>query len=196
MALKIKKQIKNSDGTITELEGTEAEVEAFLKKQNKKDESTQTKKKNLILGKEMAAVIQDMIDAAITKHALHNHLNLQPKEVHHWHFNNGYWWRPAWVGGVFTYQTSNVDPNVYGTTGITLCNNVSELSSKIGVPQSEIPVNALSVSTTAAASSNMLSSNNNIKFGTVQMGKVDPANYTMDSLPGVTSGFINMNIKS
>lgn len=59
MALKIKKQIKNPDGTFTELEGTEAEIEAYEKKQRKKNESVQ--KKREILTDEIRRMVQDEV---------------------------------------------------------------------------------------------------------------------------------------
>ena len=49
MALKIRKQFKNPDGTITEVEGTEKEIREYEKKKEKINEVPQ-KKKGIILG--------------------------------------------------------------------------------------------------------------------------------------------------
>ena len=47
--LRIRKEIKNQDGTITEVEGTEAEVEAYERKQEKKRQSETVKKERKLL---------------------------------------------------------------------------------------------------------------------------------------------------
>jgi hypothetical protein len=137
MALKIKKIITNDKGQIEEeLEGTEAEIENYLKKRSKKQETTQ-KKKNLILGKEMRAAIQEMIDDALNKTAQFS----QSKVVeHHWYHNNGWWWRPTWVGGNYVYQATQYDPNRYvvASSNFVTCNTAQEMGSHIGLDATHI----------------------------------------------------------
>jgi len=196
--LKIKKQIKNSDGTITELEGTEAEVEAFLKKQSKKDETVSPKKKNLILGKEMQAAVQQLIDEAITAHLLRfNHLNTHTVE-HHWYQSNGWWWKPYWDQGRWTYMYTQNDPNTYtgirGVTntissGIYTCNSSAELSSKLGLDAHHIDQQMGG----AQNSSDYVlttTSNSGVNTGNhlATIGSLIQDNFT--------SGMINANIKS
>ena len=134
MALKIKKQIKNSDGTITELEGTEAEVEAFLRKQEKKKESIENRKKDLILGKSATEQIRKLIQEEIAK--------IPPaRDIHHWHYDNGYWWRPLWANGVWTYQYTQANPNTWYSTaglgdtygGVLTCANISSQEADKGI---------------------------------------------------------------
>lgn len=54
--MKIRKQYKNEDGTITEVEGTEEEIAKFEKKRNKKQDEGATKKKDILYGKEIVYV--------------------------------------------------------------------------------------------------------------------------------------------
>lgn len=52
MAIKIRKQYKNDDGTITEVEGTEEEIAKYERKRDKKKDESTTKKKDILYGKE------------------------------------------------------------------------------------------------------------------------------------------------
>lgn len=68
MALKIKKNIKQQDGTIIELEGTEAEIEAWEKKQAKRQKSENIKQEKTILyGKDLLKNIRKIIVKEIAK---------------------------------------------------------------------------------------------------------------------------------
>jgi hypothetical protein len=200
MALKIKKQIKNSDGTITELEGTEAEVEAFLKKQSKKDESLVQKKKNLILGREMRAAIQEMIDDALNKTAQFS----QSKVVeHHWYHNNGWWWRPTWVGGNYVYQATQYDPNRYAvaSNNCITCNSSAELGSNIGVNEGFV-VNTVGQGVSNLVGTKVTASDYASNWCAVTNTVGAASTYTCDTnanalTPGnISSGIINLNIKS
>lgn len=130
--LKIKKQVKDPEtGLITEIEGSEAEVEAFLKKHEKmRQQESPKRKRDLILGKGMSE--------ADLRRIIREEIAAAPKaaQVIHWHHNNGWWWAPYWnptIGGVSYYYTSS-DPNVdpvkitYAST-----NNADEVASKVGL---------------------------------------------------------------
>ena len=206
MALKIKKQIKNSDGTITELEGTEAEVEAFLKKQSKKDESLVQKKKNLILGKEMRAAIQEMIDAAFANESANTYKRAPQIIEHHWHHYNGWWWKPQWYNGNYTFVATQRDPNLYSTTGAMsgyiTCNTVNDLSSKIGMSANDISSNigapvGQTITTTDASSAWYGVKTNGIVGTTGGVVSTHAATGAGSTVPGnISSGIINLNLKS
>lgn len=213
MALKIKKQIKNSDGTITELEGTEAEIEAFLKKESKKQESVQ-KKKSLILGKGMEARIREIIAEELAKLPA-----AQTSTYHHWYHYNGWWWRPYYtLGGSWLYQYTNSNPTNYTAnslscsenTGVMTCQSAQELSKMVGVPEHQATLSVSSMSSqlgsqllgdtrlfaTNSAGDSLASST----FSCSDDSKgtwVSALNANAGGEVGqYTSGIINMNIKS
>lgn len=155
--LKVKKQIKQQDGTVVEVEGTEAEVEAFERKHEKKQQSEQSKKERKLLldskrtldkltKKELLELLE-LLEQALAKQA-------QPTVVHHWYHSNGWWWRPWWQDGIWTYQYTQTDPNwvltntngtgwMNSNAGVNLnanssqsfftCNSVEELAQHTGV---------------------------------------------------------------
>ena len=188
MALKIKKSILNDKGQIIEeLEGTEAEIESYERKRTKKQESAKSKK-GLLLGKEMLAHVQKLIDEAILKHALvASHSALWQTKVieHHWYRDNGWWWKPQWHNDHYIYMATNQDPSVYsqGTAGgnYITCNSSAELDIKLGqhsgYVDSQLETNAL----------------------TGQIGNwsgVATSCYAAAPAGTVTSGMINLNMKS
>ena len=146
MALKIKKQIKDPQtGLVTEIEGTEAEVEAFLRKHEKMKE-TPKPKKDLILGKGVEERIRQLIAEELGKRLMtHEQLaefvrrnapHQQPQHIHHWYHDNGWWWRPYWTGITWTYQYTNQDPARYdgvnGSPVYSVFNTSDEMSSHLG----------------------------------------------------------------
>lgn len=153
--LRIKKQIKQPDGTILEIEGTEAEIEAYEKKQNKKNESAQ-KKKEILHGKKAKK-----LDMEELKRFLSEEIQKLAaiREVHHWYFNNGWWWRPWYFNGQTTYIYSQTQPasgyvgdisNFYTTT------NAADLSKNIGLNTNEITNKQLAATTYTSATSGLL----------------------------------------
>jgi hypothetical protein len=136
MALKIKKQIKNPDGTMTEIEGTEAEVEAFLRKAQKQNETAEKaeRKKNLILGKEAKAEIQKMIEdavrIAIGAHEILKQHGSSVVHEHHYYRHGGYYWQP-WYDGSYRYRPFNSD--IWVT-----CNSLAEVGTSIGTDVSSL----------------------------------------------------------
>ena len=54
--MKIRKQYKNDDGTITEVEGTEEEIAKYERKRDKKKDEGTSKKKDILYGKEVVYV--------------------------------------------------------------------------------------------------------------------------------------------
>lgn len=148
MALRVKKQIKNPDGTITEIEGTEAEVEAFLRKHDKMKEAPVAKpKRDLILGKDAEDRIRQLIGEELGKRLM-THEQLadfirrtapatgQTHHYHHWYHDNGWWWRPYWTGLAWTYQYTNSDPDKFsgmnGPATYSMFNSSDEMSSHLG----------------------------------------------------------------
>jgi hypothetical protein len=138
--MKIKKQYKQDDGTLIEVEGEEWEIEAYEKKQAKKNESLK-KKKEILHGKAAEEILK--IKNAMNelkKFIVDELIKLQTvREVHHWHYNNGYWWRPWYtpIGPIYFY--SNINPNnIADSSMVFTCNSVAELSSKIGIAKNLI----------------------------------------------------------
>lgn len=137
--LKIKKQIKNSDGTFIEIEGTEEEIERFEKKQKKKYESEQ-KRKEVLLGKTKKL---KGIDVEELRKVLSEEIaKLQAiKEVHHWYYNNGWWWRPWYYGGTTVYLYSQTNPRTVlnGPVGdYYVAGDVVGLVNTIGVSEYDV----------------------------------------------------------
>lgn len=129
--LKIKKQIKNPDGTVTEIEGTEAEVEGFLKKVEKQNETAQRsaeKKRNLILGKEAKAEIQKMIEDAVRLAIVAHEVVKQHSSTivyeHNYYRHGGYYWQP-WYDGSYRYRPLSSESWIK-------CTSAPELGVKIG----------------------------------------------------------------
>lgn len=208
MALNIKKQIKNSDGTITEIQGTEAEIEAYEKKSEKKQQSENAKKERKLLlesqktiekmtKKDLMELIQKMLAAAPTR------------DIHHWHYDNGYWWRPWWQNGIWTYQYSTNNPvysyttnTAYSTTaaqssGVMSCNSVADFSKTTGIKQSTIATNLLASSqgagltNTGLATTGMISSNALNTVGSSMGSSISSA-----VIPSLTSNSGFTNFKS
>jgi hypothetical protein len=218
MALKIKKIITNEKGFITEeLEGTEAEIEAYEKKKSKKDETVK-KKKDLLLGKEMLAQVQKMIDDAVLKHSLFHSHSLVVE--HHWHQTNGWWWKPYMDQGQWRYYYTQNNPNTFGgitgvgqyaTNGITsspgvyTCNSAVEMGSKLGVDASYVEHQVGSgITNTGVVSSNSINGAATeveplwkvLKGSAYDVGmKLGSAGVGQSNLD-ITSGIVNMNIKS
>jgi hypothetical protein len=129
--LKIKKQYKQADGTLIEVEGDEAEIEAFEKKQRKQKAQieSESRKKTILYGKELEDLIRRIAAEEAAK--------ATPKVEHHWHYDwrpwNGYYWRPLWDGVSWTYQYSTAaNP---GDGNYTVCNSAADLSSAIGISE-------------------------------------------------------------
>jgi len=219
MALKVKKSIKQQDGTVVEVEGTEAEVEAFEKKNEKKQQSENAKKERRLLlesqktidkmtKKDLMELIQKMLAAAPTR------------DIHHWHYDNGYWWRPWWQNGIWTYQYSTNNPvysfttnTAYSSTAaqasdIKTCNSVADFSKTTGINQSTIATNLLASShgagltTTGTISGNMLTTNA-VNVGAVGYGMSSgcssgalESSIISNTVAPLTTNFINTNFKS
>ncbi len=133
--LKIKKQIRQPDGSTVEIEGTEAEVEAYERKLEKKQQSEQAKKERRLL-----LEFQKTLDKLTRKEPLELIQEALAKQqgaqvVHHWHYDNGYWWRPWWNDGVWRWQYTPNNPYIW-----TLNSNAN--SPIVGQDQSSIPMNA------------------------------------------------------
>jgi hypothetical protein len=166
MTLKIKKQIKNSDGTVTEIEGTEAEVEAFLRKQEKKKESIDNRRKDLILGKKMSAAdLKQMIAEEITsrlmtaeqlKRTIQDEIAKAPaKSVeHHWHQTNGWWWRPYWDFAAplptWKYTYTQQDPSLGASVYMT-ANSSAEMGNHLGLNANWVESKAFNLPETSSA---------------------------------------------
>lgn len=106
MAIKIKKQYKQADGTLIEVEGTEAEVEAFEKKQRKqKQQIEETEKKRTILYGKDLDLLRKIIAEELAK---------QPKYNYHYHYPPPYY-RPYWAP-----QLGEVIPMWWATTSDTI----------------------------------------------------------------------------
>lgn len=219
MALKIKKTILDNQGRIIEeLEGTESEIESYMKKRQKREETIQkeqSKKKGVLLGKEMLAKIQELIDAAILKHALTHPAHQAVQVEHHWYHNNGWWWRPMWDytknNWYYTYTSQN--PEAGGVSYIT-CNTAGQLSSKIGVAENVVQNYTTSIAGQLKIEGKQQAWQEQLrtqKYGSL-LGSQSGDSITLTtagSAPGatgvwtagavadgVTSGIINMNIKS
>lgn len=126
MALKIKKVILNDKGQVVEeLEGTEAEIEAYERKQSKKNETVGRKKE--LLKDEIRRMIKEEIAASPPKVEHHFHTTTEVRYV-----NNPPWrWVPApyvnpyptWVGGVVGINgnsSGHVDLSKVTYTGVGL----------------------------------------------------------------------------
>jgi hypothetical protein len=115
MAIKIKKQYKNDDGTITEVEGSEADVEAFEKKQRKqKSQIEQTEKKRTILyGKDLED-LRKLIQEELAK-------NPPVRQVYEYRYiyqQPSYIGTPVWYGSTCT-TTSNFNTDNMTFTAAT-----------------------------------------------------------------------------
>lgn len=149
--VRIKKQYRQPDGTIIEVEGSEAEIEAFEKKQRKQKQQIESeeKKKTILYGKdldEIRKIIREELAA------------LPPKIEYRYHYypryDNPYWvnptpyyYRPFWSTGD-TYGGSITCDAKVGTVSNT---NASEWLQKLSVgdikltatsPKSETRVDA------------------------------------------------------
>lgn len=140
--LRIRKEFKQPDGTVIEVEGTEAEVEAYEKKQTKKNESAQ-RKKEILHGKRAKSInideLKQFLSQEIQKLAA-------IREVNQWYFNNGWWWRPWYFNNSWTYiysqnqpqQNFNGDTSTYCTTS-----NATDVCNKIGLKIDDITSKAI-----------------------------------------------------
>jgi hypothetical protein len=136
MALKVKKSYPdpNNPGRFIEVEGTEAEIESFEKKQQKKNESA-TRKKEILHGKAARSLKNADVIEELKKFIAQEVAKITAaREVHHWYFNNGWWWRPWYFNGQTTYLYSTTAPNTAGwETSIISCNSSNELQTATGV---------------------------------------------------------------
>lgn len=199
--LRIKKQYKQPDGTMIEVEGSEAELEAYEKKQQKKNESAQRKKEILhgkakklaakaLASKEALEELRKFIsDEMAKKQAI--------KEVHHWYYNNGWWWRPWWVDGTVTYLYSQTQPTVTynGDTSVFYSStNANDVGKSIGLAANTITNktpsattgwygNAVATNTTAG---NLITSN---AVNTIGLGST-ATNYTLSTACSTTDNSI------
>jgi hypothetical protein len=139
MSLKIKKSYPDpqNPGRFIEVEGTEAEIESYEKKQNKKNESSQ-KKRDILHGKKAKNFDMDELKRFLVE-------ELQKlaaiREVHHWYYNNGWWWRPWWLNGSWTYIYSQTQPTAAfngATADFKVSTNATDLSKQIGVSTNDI----------------------------------------------------------
>ena len=224
--LRIRKEIKNQDGTITEVEGTEAEVEAYERKQEKKRQSETVKKERKLLldsakalGKMTKKDLLELIQKALA--------DLQAKEIHHyhWYYNNGYWWKPYWDGIVWTYQATTHNPNLgqwyTSTIGVNsnqlndghviTCNSLDDLTRTTGIGAEAVYASMLSntaaqpaVGVYNSSESSYVVQADDVTAKTVNGLKLSWNSQAEDLYKGtvsmtdapVTSGIINMNIKS
>lgn len=154
MALRIRKTVYDQMGRVSEeLDGTEAEIEAYEKKQKKKNESVQ-KKKEILHGKAAKALKQqDVLDELKKFLAAELAKNQAVREIHHWYYHNGWWWAPYYgIGGGLTYYFSQQHPTQIGSTSILTCNSSEALSKATG-----IDANTLTTALTTTNSSNLVS---------------------------------------
>jgi hypothetical protein len=187
MALKIKKQYKNADGTITEVEGTEAEVESFEKKNNKKNESAQ-KKKEILHGKKAKNVDMEELKRFLIEEV---QKLAAIREVHHWYYNNGWWWRPWWFNGAWTYIYSQTQP-VAGYNGDTrlysTTTNAADLSKCVGVSATDVVAKSVINSSSGIYSQN-ISSWQPLKYGNnvTLTAATNNGSYTYSTADGIKS---------
>lgn len=116
MALKIKKQYRQPDGTLIEIEGTEAEIESFEKKQRKQKQQIESeeKKKTILYGKDLEE-IRKIVQEEITK---------IPRIEYHYHGSAVSHWFPAWSGGSHAIGSSDaVIPTITTGASITVSND-------------------------------------------------------------------------
>jgi hypothetical protein len=151
MALKIKKSYKQSDGTILEVEGTEAEIEVFEKKQDKRRQ-TENKSKERKLLLDGRKTLDKMTKAELLKlveEAIQKKISAPERHIHHWYYTGGWWWRPWYGDNGWSYQYCNSNPYLTGVAGdinfssgnyvsnssnsFYTCNSVNELSDKTGM---------------------------------------------------------------
>jgi len=132
MALRIKKKILDERGETIEVEGTEAEVEAFENKLSKKKQTEEkARQKRLLLeGKKKASemTLEDLfrlIERLLKERVAEHH-------YHHWYRYNDWWYRPLWYGDHYVWCTTNTDPTS-GKGVIATCNSLEELGQRTGV---------------------------------------------------------------
>ena len=158
--LRIRKEIRNPDGTTTEIEGTEAEVEAYERKNEKKKQTEQAKKERKLL-LDSARTLDKMTKKDLVELIQKTLAEQATKEIHHyhWYYNNGYWWKPDGDGRAWVYLTTNTNPNLgqwYTTVGssipaggtyltqglnsntlndghVVTCNSIDELTRSTGI---------------------------------------------------------------
>ena len=98
--VKIKKQYKQADGTIIEVEGTEAEIEGFEKKQTKQKAQIEQseRKKTILYGKDLEE-IRKIVREELAKQA-------RPIVYEYRYFNYPYY-QPQWSLGPVIYGQSS-----------------------------------------------------------------------------------------
>jgi hypothetical protein len=149
MALIIRKTIKDSTtGSETYLEGTEAEVEAYERKQEKKrttkEQSEKKRKKDLLLGMTVAdlrMIVQEEI--AVNARAVE----------HHWHWTNGWWWRQT---SPYQYDYTSVSPYLQPSQIWYTFNKADDLSNHLGQASGYVQ-NILTSSPYFGGASNLIS---------------------------------------
>lgn len=185
MALRIKKQIKNSDGTITEIEGTEAEVESFIRKHQKRNESPESKKKNLILGKEAVELVESLIKHYISIHELTKRHGTDFDSVvnHHYYYRyGGYWYYPYWFNGGLTWRYTNTDPTIAGAA-VTWCaaNSLNDLASSVGATDTKSLFDSFSTG-------GVLATNGVVSFNGNSAGGVNTAEWLKSYDTNISAG--------
>jgi hypothetical protein len=138
--VKIRKEYKQPDGTIIEVEGTEEEIEKYERKQKKKQEGAE-KNKRVLYGKMTRAAARALKDRQnldeLKKFITEEMMKLQAvREIHHWYFNNGWWWRPWWFNGNVTYIYSQTSPSANFSGPVdtfNVTNDAGRLNEIIGV---------------------------------------------------------------
>jgi hypothetical protein len=113
MPVKIKKQYKQPDGTIIEVEGSEAEIEAFEKKQHKQKRQIEEseRKKTILYGKDLEEIRKIIQEELKKMPRVENYYDYE----HHYHYpqqTNPYWVNP----NVIPMINPTINPGWYGTT--------------------------------------------------------------------------------
>ncbi len=176
--LKVKKQIKQLDGTVIEIEGTEAEVEAYEKKVGKKQQSEQAKKERKLLLESQKTIdkmskkeLIELIQAELAKQA--------SRVEHHWYHHDGWWWKPHWDFNRWTYIYTQQNPNAGGIYITDTCDSIIDLTKTTGIGLGNIyscmassnssPFVPASISGDSVPTSKFLQpANGNDVFGTVE----------------------------
>lgn len=110
MAIRIKKQYKQSDGTLIEVEGSEAEIESFEKKQHKQKSQIEQaeKKKTILYGKDLEN-LRELIQDELAK-------NPPIRQVYEYRY---IYQQPNYINVPYFFTTTTVAdtvPSWYGST--------------------------------------------------------------------------------
>jgi hypothetical protein len=133
MSVNIRKVVLDSQGrVIEEYEGNEAEVEAYEKKKSKREQTETAKKEKKLLLEASRALdkmakkeLIELIQKTLAEQAA------RQTTVYEWHYHGGWYWKPYWDAGRWTYlTTTNISPSY---SNVISCNSVDELSKNIGL---------------------------------------------------------------